>query len=1469
MSTRRLIGLFPLLLLVACGGEDGGSLADTTSGDTVVSDTGGGDPDVIVFDTAGPVDTGAGDTWLDPDAAAPGGFLAPCQGNLDCVDGFCVEGAEGFFCTRTCSEECPGEMDCKSVLTGSADPVFLCLPRLKKLCLPCKSDFQCTGGACLTLEDGGQCAYACTAPLDCPTGYDCLADPGGVREGSFCQPRSGSCSCTEDFAGAIRTCLDANAIGTCYGVETCDPELGWTGCTALEPAPDGCDGRDNDCNGLVDDGVSDGGGCANSVAGVGSCEGTEVCLGPQGMVCNAPTPSAEVCDFKDNDCDGLADEDFQDALGAWTLDANCGTCGNDCATKIAHGVGRCDASGAGSPVCVVDHCDDDYIAINQFQCALPPDVSCQPCLADDDCFGGSCVTLDGQQVCVSPCGGAAASCAAGYACEDVAGAQRCVPVTRSCVCNALTDTKQRSCSKNNVFGTCFGQEVCSAQDGWSTCSAALPAAETCDGVDNNCNGVIDDGVTPPAAPCENAVAGVGTCTGTWFCNDPDGHGVTWTCSAATPVGETCNFRDDDCDGVTDEGYKDAASGLYLADDACGACGVSCAEAIPNATAGCVQRGAVARCEVAECDLGYYPAGPLTCLAVTEDLCTPCQTDANCPTPGDKCLALDGGRFCGRDCGEGNLHGEAPGVCPAGFACEAAEGGAMQCQPTSGSCGCLDEDGGDTRTCLRTNGLGTCYGQETCDPDSGWVGCTVSAPVAEVCDGVDNDCNGAIDDVPGRGAACQNSNGFGSCQGVLDCQAGSAALVCVGRVPAAETCNYVDDDCNGHTDDAWAADLFQGCSAGLGMCQRFGYTQCKPAGDGTQCSVAAGPTATEVCDGLDNDCDGATDEGAAWVDKGQPCSDGLGVCQVTGVKICSADGSALRCSVTAPPGAATDPCDGLDNDCNGVVDDAWAADKGALCSAGLGACKAFGNRVCNLAHDGLVCNAVVGAPEAEVCDLVDNDCDGVVDDGFVVGGRYTADDACGNCFTDCEAIFAGAGGGYGVCNAVPATPRCKLACCRAGDPDPACDGGDHFDLNGIPDDGCEFALDPGAIYVSESEVGAVDDAACGSSPAAAGLGGHACRHIQYAVAKAQVGGRVLVAGGAYLEKVTLRDGVSLYGGYSPLTWQRDPAVNLTAIFGNTTSGHRKTVVAMDITANTTVVDGFTIYGQVAGGVAENSYAVYVRRANAKLQLTHNTIWGGAGGPGTTGTRGGDGANGGSGANGAAAKETAGHYACWETCAAAGASSAGGSGGTNATCANANGGKGGTADCPDYHQSVNLCLSTATGSVQTQTTSGVAGQGAGAGAAGKGGCDSRIDPYSSSDCSCLLPEPDAFNCPLGGYSGAGGNGTAGSAGAKGARCSLPDGSVTSGEWSGYAGGGAGTGGSGAGGGGGGAGGGVEQYWDLDQDCGTGGSDFGGTGGGGGAGGCGSGGGTGGGPGGGAFGIFVVFDSAPGTNFPLLTG
>jgi len=269
---------------------------DTTQVEVLLPDT---SSEVIGFDTADAAPTDTGDALPD---IVPGGFLAPCQTNTDCLDGYCVEGEEGFFCTRICTEECPLGYDCRSVQTGSADPAFLCLPRLKKVCVPCRADYQCTGGACLDLEGSGQCGYACAAESECPTGYGCLPDAAGTHAGNYCQPKSGSCACTPETEGALRTCTSENAEGLCYGVETCDATRGWVGCTAQVPLAEVCDGRDNDCNALVDDGVETNVACEVTVPGVGTCVGLRVCVGTQGYVCTAATPELEVCDFRDNDC---------------------------------------------------------------------------------------------------------------------------------------------------------------------------------------------------------------------------------------------------------------------------------------------------------------------------------------------------------------------------------------------------------------------------------------------------------------------------------------------------------------------------------------------------------------------------------------------------------------------------------------------------------------------------------------------------------------------------------------------------------------------------------------------------------------------------------------------------------------------------------------------------------------------------------------------------------------------------------------------------------------------------------------------------------------------------------------------------------------------------------------------------------------------------------------------------------------
>ncbi|MDP6945185.1 MAG: hypothetical protein QF464_13640, partial [Myxococcota bacterium] len=111
-------------------------------------------------------------------------------------------------------------------------------------------------------------------------------------------------------------------------------------------------------------------------------------------------------------------------------DGHCGTCGNTCANKFEHGTGVCGGT-ADSPVCVIESCDEGFVAINAFQCIVPPNTTCQPCASDDVCFGGACVTLDGLDVCAAPCA-VDEDCGEGFECTNQGAQQLCLPVTGSC-----------------------------------------------------------------------------------------------------------------------------------------------------------------------------------------------------------------------------------------------------------------------------------------------------------------------------------------------------------------------------------------------------------------------------------------------------------------------------------------------------------------------------------------------------------------------------------------------------------------------------------------------------------------------------------------------------------------------------------------------------------------------------------------------------------------------------------------------------------------------------------------------------------------------------------------------------------------------------------------------------------------------------------------------------------------------------
>ncbi|CAN0519246.1 unnamed protein product [Laminaria digitata] len=247
-----------------------------------------------------------------------------------------------------------------------------------------------------------------------------------------------------------------------------------------------------------------------------------------------------------------------------------------------------------------------------------------------------------------------------------------------------------------------------------------------------------------------------------------------------------------------------------------------------------------------------------------------------------------------------------------------------------------------------------------------VGCrTDCVPSQEVCDYVDNNCNGQIDEI----AACQGcvpetcDGQDNDCDGVID--NGCPPDACI---PEPEICgDNMDNDCDSQIDEGCASMM---CTPTAEICGDMVDNDCDMQID-EGCPPPQGciPSA-EICDGMDNNCDSVVDEGCApaCVPENEICDGIDNDCDNV------VDNDCIEC----PNGRSDEVCDGEDNDCDGEVDEGC----GGMCVPQNEICDGLDDDC-----DGVVDNDCIECPfgrNEEICNGGDDDCDGETDEGCANG-----------------------------------------------------------------------------------------------------------------------------------------------------------------------------------------------------------------------------------------------------------------------------------------------------------------------------------------------------------------------------------------------------------------------------------------------------------------------------------------------------
>ncbi len=544
--------------------------------------------------------------------------FAACTTGSECPTGFCVEAPDGSkVCAPDCVEGvCPPGWACKQVANIVGDIVFVCLPEVQRLCRPCRMSEECrptgvvTGDLCVRFGDleGAFCGQDCADSKACPVGYECreVEAPDGGQAWQ-CLPQSGECECTADFieAGYETDCVRANEHGQCRGSRRCTKD-GLSPCDAPVPEAERCDGADNECDGDTDEEGAQG--CApyyldEDGDGVGTTSDSRCLCGPASPYsaktagdCDDQTPTVgpgaqERCDGVDNDCDGDTDEEGAEGCTPHYLDQD------------GDGVGSASDSrclcGPASPYSAktAGDCDDQTPTVG-------PGVQERCDGVDNDCDGD---TDEGG----------------GEGCQtyfyDGDGDGWGLGTTFECLCAPkppYAATKVTDCNDAD--------------------SEVNPGAiEACNVRDDNCNGQTDEGLSRPCSTM--CGSGTETCSGgQWVnctapqpitCLNYDNCQVGPMCVATCPStpSESCNGRDDNCNGQTDEGLSRPCSTMCgPGTETCsGGQWVNCTAPQPK---NCMNYNS---CQVEAMCVSSCPGAPAeTCANGKDDNCNG-QTDEGC------------------------------------------------------------------------------------------------------------------------------------------------------------------------------------------------------------------------------------------------------------------------------------------------------------------------------------------------------------------------------------------------------------------------------------------------------------------------------------------------------------------------------------------------------------------------------------------------------------------------------------------------------------------------------------------------------------------------------------------------------------------------------------------------------------------------------------------------------------------------